>query len=191
MILQVSATFRSTSSVISTFDLSWLIFVGRPHSFTNSSNAFIPPSAVMKKPLPAIGNGLRFILCVAAAALFVLLSASTRIVRVDILTFFVFSAFYRKTSGCDRFAGLSVKQQNICSRNIHTCLLADPEGNTSEDHACQQVLSDPVCRICCVPYQSQKEDLAIQAQSSFRFIPYKKRISDMFCRSFPQLQKKF
>ena len=41
----------------------------------------------MKKPLPAIGNGLRFILCVAAAALFVLLAASarTRIVRVDLV----------------------------------------------------------------------------------------------------------
>ena len=48
----------------------------------------------MKKPLPAIGNGLRFILCVAAAALFVLLSASTRtrIVRVDLVTLTAYSS---------------------------------------------------------------------------------------------------
>ena len=43
MILQVSATLRSTSDVISTFDSNSPILAGNPHSFIKSLSACIPP----------------------------------------------------------------------------------------------------------------------------------------------------
>ena len=52
-----------------------------------------------------------------------------------------FSPFHAETSSRDRLPGLPVKQQDIRTCDVHTCLLAELKGNASEDHACQEVLS--------------------------------------------------
>ena len=67
--------------------------------------------------------------------------SSTAFIHPFIL--YCFSAFHRKTTSRDRLSRLSVKQKNVRSRDINTCLFAKFKGNTAEDHACQQVLSDP------------------------------------------------
>ena len=67
--------------------------------------------------------------------------SSTAFIHPFIL--YCFSAFNRKTTSRDRLSRLSVKQKNVRSRDINTCLFAKFKGNTAEDNACQQVLSDP------------------------------------------------